>query len=182
MYALCCILDGLYNYKFNIRCLLYKIYVIHVLYFCFWKDMDSRSNLSKINLEDEDICLVDSGTTNTIFRSNKYFTNLKGYKAKLNTISGPTNLIDGSGRANIILPGGTVLKINDALYSLKSLRNLLSFNDIFRNGYHIETIDEDNTEYLCITSSNMCQKRVIEKLAAISSGLYRIKQSNHIMS
>ncbi|KAL6542349.1 hypothetical protein OROMI_023951 [Orobanche minor] len=136
------------------------------------EDMDSRSNLSKINLDGEDICLVDSGTTNTILRSNKYFIDLQEYKAKINTISGSTNLIDGSGRANIILPEGTKLEISDALYSPKSLRNLLSFKDIRRNGYHLETISEDNREYLCITSSDMSQKHVIEKLAAISSGLY----------
>ena len=57
-------------------------------------------------------------------------------------MSGSRNLIHGSRRTNIILPGCTILKINDALYSPKSLRILLSFNDIRRNGYRRETINK----------------------------------------
>ena len=48
----------------------------------------------------------------------------------MNTISGSEKLIEGSGRANILLPGGTKIHIDDALYSTKSQRNLLSFKDI----------------------------------------------------
>ena len=70
----------------------------------------------------------------------------------MNTISGSAKLIEGSGRANILLPGGTKIHIYDALYSTKSQRNLLSFKDIRRNRYHIETTNEDNTEYLYITN------------------------------
>ena len=47
-----------------------------------------------------------------------------------NTISDSAKLIEGSGRANILLPGGTKIHIDDALYSTKSQRNLLSFKDI----------------------------------------------------
>nr|KYP53265.1 hypothetical protein KK1_024892 [Cajanus cajan] len=45
-----------------------------------------------------------------------------------------TNIIEGSGRVNILLPGGTKLHIKNALYSFKSYRNLLSFKDIHLNG------------------------------------------------
>ena len=48
----------------------------------------------------------------------------------MNTISGSAKLTEGSGRANILLPGGTKIHIDDALYSTKSQRNLLSFKDI----------------------------------------------------
>ena len=99
-----------------------------------------------------DECLVDSATTHTIIRNKKYFTYLKLTKANVNTISDTTNLIDGSRRANILLPNGTKLQINDALYSSNSRRNLLSFKDIRLNQYHIETTNEGNIEYLCITS------------------------------
>ena len=77
-------------------------------------------------------------------------------KANVSTIFGTTNLVEGSGRANITLPNGTRFHINDALYSSKSRRNLLCFKDIRRNllcfkdirrnGYHIETMNEDNVE------------------------------------
>jgi hypothetical protein len=51
-------------------------------------------------------------------------------KAKMNTISGSTNLIEGSRKANIMLPNGTRFIIDNALFFNKSRRNLLSFNDI----------------------------------------------------
>ena len=69
-------------------------------------------------------------------------------------------------------PNGTRFHINDALYSSKSTRNLLSFKDIRRNGYHIETSDGDNTKCLYITSIVFGKKLIMEKLSAFSSGLY----------
>ena len=66
----------------------------------------------------------------------------------------------------------TIFHINNALYSVRSRRNLLSFKDIHHNGYHIETTYDNNKEYLCITHIVSSQKLVAEKLSAISSGLY----------
>ena len=54
-------------------------------------------------------------------------------EANAQTIYGSINLIEGSRRANILLPEGTKLCIN---YSIEYKRNLLSFKDICRNGYH----------------------------------------------
>ena len=113
---------------------------------------DHTNDLNNQKMNDGDECLVDSATTHTILRNKKYFTHLKLAKANVNTISDTTNLIDGSRRANILLPNGTKLQINDALYSSNSRRNLLSFKDIRLNQYHIETTNEGNIEYLCITS------------------------------
>ena len=47
---------------------------------------------------------------------------------------------------------GVDLSYYDALYSSKSTRNLPSFKDIRRNGYHIETMNDGNKECLYITS------------------------------
>lgn len=58
-------------------------------------------------------------------------------KADVTTISGTTKLIEGYGKAQIILPNGIKLVINDALYSSKSRRNLISFKDVRQNGYHL---------------------------------------------
>ncbi|TYI50991.1 hypothetical protein E1A91_D12G142800v1, partial [Gossypium mustelinum] len=96
----------------------------------------------------EDLCLVNNATTHTILKNKKYFSRLTMQKASVSTISGSTKIIEGSGRANILLFRGTKFQINDALYSPKSQRNLLSFKDIHHNGYHIETISEGNDEYL----------------------------------
>jgi GAG-pre-integrase domain len=82
----------------------------------------------------------------------------------INTISGISNLIEGSGRAYILLPEGIKLIINDALYSSKSRRNLLSFKDIRCNGYHIETMTENNIKY--------GQTIILEKMEVLSSELY----------
>ncbi|CAN1247782.1 hypothetical protein LINPERPRIM_LOCUS6489 [Linum perenne] len=97
------------------------------------------------------MCIIDSASTHTIFKDKKYFSYLVMREANVSTISGSTNLIEGSGRANVLLHRGTKMNIEDALYSTKSCRNLLSYKDIRRNGYHIETMEEENKEYLVIT-------------------------------
>ena len=104
--------------------------------------MNTNGKLSNAKINSEDICLVDSGTTHTILRDNRYFKHLTKIKAYVNIISGSADLIEGSGRANIVLANGTNLNIDNALYSTRSKRNLLSFIDIRRNGYHIETTNE----------------------------------------
>ena len=107
-----------------------------------------------------------------ILQEKKYFLNLIVTNASVSTISGTSYLIEGSGRANIMLPNRTRFHINDALYSSKSTRNLLSFKDIRKNEYHIETMNECNKESLYITSIIYGKKIVAEKLQAFSSGLY----------
>ena len=71
-----------------------------------------------------------------------------------------------------MLPNGTRFHINDAFYYRKSTRNLLSFKDICKNGYHIETMNEGNKENLYITSIIYGKKIVAEKLKEFSSELY----------
>jgi hypothetical protein len=120
----------------------------------------------------EDLCLTDSCTTHTIFRNKKYFQHLILNKASVNTISGSSNRVEGSGRANIILPKGTKFCIDDGLYSFKSRRNLIIFKDIRLNGYHVETTNEGNNEYFYITSIISSQKLILEKLSAFFFELY----------
>ena len=98
-------------------------------------------------------------------------------KTDVTTISGSSKLIEGSGRATITLPKGTILIIENAMFSSKSKRNLLSFKDIRKNGFHIETIDENNMEYLIVTKNVSGQKRIIEKFSSLSCGLYWTKIS-----
>ena len=47
-------------------------------------------------MSDEDICLVDSASTHTIFQDKRYFLSLTLAEANMNTISGRSNLIEGS--------------------------------------------------------------------------------------
>jgi hypothetical protein len=120
----------------------------------------------------EDLCLANSCIMHTILRDKKYFQYLILNKASVNTISGSSNLIEGSRRTNIILPKETKLCIDDPLYSSKSRRNLISFKDIRLNCYHVETTNEDSDKYLYITSIISGQKLILKKLYAFSSGLY----------
>ena len=101
-----------------------------------------------------------------------HFSYLTLQDAVVHTISGSVKLIEGSGRATIMLPCGTNVDINKGLYSLKSQRNLLSFKDICRNVYHIETTCEGNVEYLNITKISSGEKYVLEKLPELPSSLY----------
>ncbi|GAV73315.1 hypothetical protein CFOL_v3_16801, partial [Cephalotus follicularis] len=100
-----------------------------------------------------DICIADSATTHTILQNEKYFSHLTIAKANVGTISGTSDLIEGSGMASFVLSNETQIRITDTLYSTKSRRNLLSFKDIRLNGYHIETTNEDGKEYLYITGN-----------------------------
>ena len=70
--------------------------------------MSLNNKLTDIEKQDTgDMCLANSATTHTILRNQKYFMNLTVLKAKVNTISGPADLIEGSGRAMILLPNNT---------------------------------------------------------------------------
>ena len=123
-------------------------------------------------MDDGDVCLADCATTHTILRDKRYFLSLTLTSSNVSTISGTSNLIEGSERANIMLPKGTRFHINDALYSSKSTRNLLSFKYIRRNGYHIETMNDGNRECLYITSIVYGKKLIVETLSTSSIGLY----------
>jgi hypothetical protein len=99
-----------------------------------------------------------SHTHGMIFQDKKYFQYLILNKASVNTISGSSNLIEGSGRTNIILS--------------KEKENLISFKYILLNVYHVETTNEDSDKYLYITSIILGHELILEKLLAFSSGLY----------
>ena len=105
----------------------------------------------------------------TILCDKKYFSNLTLVSFNIQTISGPVDLIKGSGRATIVLPNGTKFQIDDAFYSKISNRNLLSLKDISRNRYHVETMNHNGNEYLLITG----QKQILEQLISSSYGLYQ---------
>ena len=141
--------------------------------FLFLRYMDPSSELINYMSSVGDAYLADCATTHTILRDKKYFSNFTLAQSNVHTISGPVNLIKGSGKATIILMKGTKLKIEDALYSNKSSKNLLSFKDIRRNGYHIETMNHDANEYLLITSIISGQKCILEQLPSFSCGLYQ---------
>ena len=123
-------------------------------------------------MNEGEVCLTDCATTHTIFRDKRYFLDLTLTNANISTISSTANLIEGTRRANIMLPNGTRFHINDGLYSSKSTRNFLSFKYIPKNAYHIESMNEGSKECLYITFIVYGKKLIMEKLSAFSSGLY----------
>ncbi|KAM1579917.1 hypothetical protein ACFX1Z_041299 [Malus domestica] len=117
-------------------------------------------------------CLVDSATMHTVFRECIYFINFIPKNALLTTLSGPSNLTKGYSKTRIMLSNGTIFTIAEAFYSPRSERMLLSFKDITDNNYHDETHIENEVELMCITSCKYGQKRILEKIERIPSGLY----------
>ena len=79
-------------------------------------------------------CLVDSGTTHTILKNKCYFINFTPNVTSLTTISGPSTLVEGFGKA-------------------QTSWTLLSFKDIRENKFHIETARENGIEYQYIASN-----------------------------
>jgi hypothetical protein len=69
----------------------------------------------QVNPMDEEICLVNSYTTNTILRETKYFQTLTKRTGNILTIIGRDACIVGSKKATIILPMGTQVTIENAL-------------------------------------------------------------------
>ena len=82
--------------------------------------MDPSSELINYMSSVGDACLADCVTTHTILRDKKYFSTFTLAQFNVHTISGPVDMIKGSGKATIILPKGTKFHIEDALYSNKS--------------------------------------------------------------
>jgi hypothetical protein len=131
---------------------------------------------------DEELYLVDSGITNSILREIKYFQTLTKNKGNVLTIAGRDTVIVCSGRATIMLPMGTSITIEDALLYPDSTRTLLSYRDIRKNEFHIETHNKNNEEFLLITKDNGYGKDTLERVHSLPSGLYYtyIKPVQHV--
>jgi hypothetical protein len=121
---------------------------------------------------EEELCLVDSCTTNTVLTEVKYFQTLKRKEGNVLTIAGRDAVIVGSGRATIILPMGTQLTIEDALLYPDATRTLLSYRDVRMNGIHVETFEDNKEEFLLFTKDDGYGKKTLEKMPSLSSGLY----------
>jgi hypothetical protein len=121
---------------------------------------------------EEELCLVDSGTTNSILRETKYFQTLAKRQGNVMTVAGRDATIVGSGRATIVLLMGTQITIEDALLYSNSNRTLLSYRYICQNGFHIETHDDNNEDILLVTKNSKYGKQIVEKIPSFPSGLY----------
>jgi hypothetical protein len=119
---------------------------------------------------EEEICLVDSCTTNYILRKIKYFQTLTRRTENILTIVGHDTNIVGSGRDTIFLPMGTQVTIENALLYPDSTRTFLSYRDIHKNGLHVITHEENNEEFLHIIKKNGDGHDIMERIYSLLSG------------
>ena len=147
--------------------------------------MDQNSNGEKSKKWNREICIPYSGTTHTILKQNRYFSDIKPTRIVINTISGPADVIEGTGKANFTLPNGTKFSINNALYSPNSKRNLLSFKNIYIHGYDNQSAAENEKKYIYATFDKCGKKYILEKFPELPSGLHHTYideiESNHVV-
>jgi hypothetical protein len=88
-------------------------------------------------MAEAEICLVDSGTTNTILRETRHFQTLTKKNGNIMTITGSNAHIVGTGSATLVLPMGAQIFVKVALLYPDSKPTLLSFKDICAHGFHV---------------------------------------------
>jgi hypothetical protein len=125
----------------------------------------------KSPIEDE-MCLVDSCTINSILREIKYFQTLTRRLENVLTIVGRDATIFGYGRATIMFPNGTQVTIEDALLYPDSTRTLINFRDIRKSGLHVCTHEDNKEKFFLITKSFGYGHGVLERISLTLSGLY----------
>jgi hypothetical protein len=127
----------------------------------------------------EEMCLVNSCTTNSILRKTKYFQTRRWRIGAILTIAWRDANIAGSGEAIIVLPMGTEVTINNALLYPDSTRTLLSYRDIHKNELHVVTHKENNEEFIYIIKKNGTGHNILERIHFLPYWLYYI-YINHI--
>ena len=88
------------------------------------------------------------------------------------TIAGRDALIVGLGRATITLPMDTQIMMEDALLYPDSTRTLLSFRDVRKNGFYVETHMDNKEEFLLFTKLIGYGKQICENISSLQTRLY----------
>jgi hypothetical protein len=123
---------------------------------------------------EEEMCLVDSCTTNFILRERKYFQTLTQRTRNILIITGRDMNIVDSGKATIILHMGTQVTIENALLYPDFTHTLLSYRYICKNVLHVITHEENNEEFFHIIKKNGYGHDILERILSLPSGLYYI--------
>ena len=123
---------------------------------------------TRVGPMEEEMCLVDSCSSNTMLREIKYFQTLTKREGNVLTIAGRDATIVGSGRATIVLPMGTQIAIDEELLYPDATGTLLTYKDIRRNGIHVETHEENKEEFLLFTKDNGSGKETLEIVLSLS--------------
>jgi hypothetical protein len=131
-----CLVLGFHHFNY------YKVYIlvqlIDLLQFLIVR-------FHRESLMEEEMCLVDSCTTNSILSEIKYFQTLTRRSRNVLTIARRDAMIVGSDQATITFPNGRQVMIEDVLLYPDSTHTLISFRDIRKSRLHVCT-HEDNKE------------------------------------
>jgi hypothetical protein len=131
---------------------------------------------------EEEMCLVNSCTINSILRKTEYFQTLTRRTGNILTIVGrDTNTVD-SGRATIVLPMNTYVTIENVFLYPDATRTLLSYTGIHKNGLHVITHEENNEKFLHIIKKNGDVHDILKRIPYLPSGLCHayIKSVPHV--
>lgn len=142
----------------------------------FSDDDDAESHciesFSNMTIEDEAHCLIDCATTHVILTDKRFFISLdeSNTPSNIKTVGGVVSIARGSGHARVVLPNGTSIDIEKAIYAPESSRNLLSFADLRKNGIHVNTASmADGKECLRLIDRRGV---VVEECLDNGNGLY----------
>jgi hypothetical protein len=125
----------------------------------------------EVNPMEEEMCFINSCTTNSILRKTKYFQSLTKRMGNILTIVCCDACIVGSRKATIILSMGTQVIIENVLLYSDSTHTVLSYRDICKNGLHIVTHEENNEESLIITMTGDGYD-ILERIPSLPPRLY----------
>jgi hypothetical protein len=118
---------------------------------------------------EEELCLMDSCTTNSILREITYFKTLARRFRNILTIARYDAMIVGSRRATITFLNVTQVTINDALLYPDSTCTLISFRDIRKSRLHVCTHEDNKKEFFLITKSSGYGHEVLERISSTPS-------------
>jgi hypothetical protein len=121
---------------------------------------------------EEEMCLVDSCTTNSILRETKYFETLTQRSENVLAIVRCDAMIVGSGRATITFHNDTQATIENTLLYPNSIYTLISFRDIQKSGLHICTHEDNKEKFLLITKCSGYGHEVLGRIHSTPYGLY----------
>jgi hypothetical protein len=127
---------------------------------------------ASLSSDDMNTCIVDSGTSHTILRSKECFTQITPSHRTMTTIMGSDQIEEGHGPATITLPRGTSIHIRSAIYAPNATKNLISFKDIWENGYHIQTSTDNSQEAIHIVQQTPHGMEIKETIFAYPLGFY----------
>jgi hypothetical protein len=114
---------------------------------------------------EEEMCLVNSCTTNSILMEINYFQTLTQRSKNILTIAGCDATVVDSRRATITFPNGTQITIDGALLYHDSTRT-------WKSGLHVCTHEDNKEKFLLITKSFGYGHDVLERIPSTPSILY----------